>query len=85
MSTLQDLMGSNHDWAKSRAAIALHVNASFRSGELSKDEATELLTDLINADKLDKEANDFAVRTQLVNAITNLISVISSVTSIPGL
>jgi hypothetical protein len=82
---LDDLIGSNHAWAKQRAATAMHINASFRSGDLSKDEATELLQDLIDTDALDKEANDFAVRTQLVNAITNLITVISNATSIPGL
>jgi polyhydroxyalkanoate synthesis regulator phasin len=81
---LDDLMGCKHAWAGQRAAAAMHINASFRSGELSKDEAVELLNDLINTDKLDKEATDFSVRTQLVTAITNLISVISLATSIPG-
>ncbi len=84
MNELEQLLNSNRPWAAQRAANALHINASFRSGQLSQSEAVELLQDLINTDALDKEADDFTTRTEIVNAITDLINVLSAVTSIPG-
>lgn len=82
MNILEDLMNSNKTWASQRAALALHINSSFRSGEMSKSEAVEALQDLVNTDALTKEADDFSIRTQLVNAVNDLITVISAVSSL---
>lgn len=85
MNELTDLLHSNYDWAMHRAADALNINNAFLTGTLSKQQAIELLQDVINTDELDKVANDFTTRTKLVNAITQLISTLSDVTSIPGI
>lgn len=85
MNDLNTLLSCGYPWAAARAQTALQIQSSVASGQLSKSEATELLNDLIATDKLDAEANDFATRTKLVNAVESLITVISDVTSIPGL
>ncbi|MDE1830433.1 MAG: hypothetical protein KGI25_08930 [Thaumarchaeota archaeon] len=84
MNELEQLLGCNYPWATNRAQQALQIKAAVEANQITKEQATELLQDLINTDQLDKEATDFSVKTQLVNAVTNLISILSNVTSIPG-
>lgn len=78
MDALNSLLTCGYPWAQDRAQQALAISSAASGGQISKSEATELLQDLIATDKLDKEANDFTVRTNLVNAITQLISVVTS-------
>lgn len=85
MSSLTELFGSNYPWATQRAHDALNIQAAVKANQITVAQATEMLQNLIDIDALNKEANDFTIRTKLVNAITDLINVISSVTSIPGL
>ncbi len=82
MSALSNLIGSGSPWAAQRAQNALDIQAAVQAGQMSKSEATELLNDLITGDSLDKVADNFTIRTQLVNAVEALIAVI---TSIPGI
>ncbi len=82
MDELHSLLSCGYPWAVSRAQTALEITSAVHGGQMSKSEATELLQDLINTDTLDKEANDFATRTNLVNAITALISVVEAATSL---
>lgn len=84
MDELNALLSCGYPWAVTRAQTALEITSAVHGGQMSRDEATELLQDLVNTDTLDKEANDFSVRTKLVNAVTNLITLISNLTSIPG-
>jgi hypothetical protein len=82
MDELNSLLSCGFPWAVSRAQTALEITSAVHGNQISKSEATELLQDLLNTDKLDKEANNFAIKTELVNAITALISVVEA---IPGL
>jgi len=82
MNELELLLGTNYPWAGQRAQDALNIQAAVKANQISVAQATEMLQDLINTDALDKEADNFTIRTKLVNAITNLISVLSVVSSI---
>lgn len=84
MNELNELLGSNYPWAAQRAQDALNIQKAVSANQISHAQAIELLNDLIDTDSLNKEANDFTTKTKLVNAITNLINVVSSLTSIPG-
>lgn len=85
MNKLTELLGSNYPWATQRAHDALNIQAAVKANQITTAQATELLQNLIDTDALNKEANDLTTRTKLVDAITNLIHVISSISSIPGL
>lgn len=85
MNELNQLLNSGRPWAAERAQNALQIQQAVQANTMSKSEATELLQDLIATDALDKDADDFTTKTKLVNAINDLISVLTSVTSIPGL
>ena len=82
MNELNSLLTCGYPWAANRAQEALQISSAVHAGQMSKSEATELLQDLINTDALDKEANDFTTKTNLVNAITDLISVVEGLSSI---
>jgi len=73
MSALQDLVNGG-GWAAERASYALQVNEAVRNGELSPDEAKEILQDLINTQKLDEASADQQSRAMLVYGVTQLIS-----------
>ena len=70
---LHDLIASG-SWAAERAQYALQVNEAVQKGELSPDEAKEILADLIATDKLDEAATDQQARAMLVFGVTQLIS-----------
>ena len=72
MSTLSELVNSNQSWAADRAATAIEIQDALKSGDLSADDAKELLDNLIDAEKLEEEATDVVVRATLVKAITEI-------------
>jgi len=82
MDALNSLLTTGYPWAVNRAQAALHIQNAVQSGQMSKSEALELLQDIIATDKLDKEANNFTIKTELVNAVTALISVVTSIPTI---
>ncbi len=84
MSALTELLGSNYPWAAQRAQDALSIQTAVQANQITVAQATELLQDLIDTDALNKEANDFTTRTKLVNAVTDLITLISNASIIPG-
>lgn len=84
MNELAKLLQSGYDWAVHRAADAMNIHNAFITHTLTKEQAVELLNDILDTDELNKVATDFETKTKLVNAITDLINVISAVTSIPG-
>ena len=56
-SVLHEVINSGQTWAADRAAMALQVHEALSQGQMSQDEAREILNDLINTEKLDNEAN----------------------------
>lgn len=70
---LKDLVSSG-SWAAERAQYALQVDEAVRSGQLSVDEAKEILADLIATDKLDEAQAEQQARAMLVFGVTQLIS-----------
>jgi polyhydroxyalkanoate synthesis regulator phasin len=67
-------MTSGHSWAAERAQMALQVQEAVQNGQMSSDEAKEILADLIRTDKLDQEATDQQVRAALVFGVSQLAS-----------
>lgn len=82
MSALDELLGSNYPWAAQRAQDAINIQTAVNAKQILPDQAKELLQNLIDTDGLNKEANDFTTRTKLVNAITDLITIIEGLSSI---
>ena len=72
MSTLSELVNSNQSWVADRAAVAIEIQDALKSGDLSADDAKELLDNLIDAEKLEEEATNVVVRATLVKAITEI-------------
>ena len=70
--TLGDLVNSGKPWAAKRAQMALEIQEQLNAGNLSPDEAAELLEDLIRTDALEKEADDIETKAMLVSAITTI-------------
>lgn len=66
---LQWLSSCGRPWAEQRAQYALRLNEALRLGEISSDEYTELMADLINSDRLNAEADDMDVKNLLVATI----------------
>ncbi len=73
-SVLHEVINSGQTWAADRAAMALQVHEALSQGQMSQDEAREILNDLINTEKLDSEATDMQVRAALVFGVTQIIS-----------
>jgi hypothetical protein len=70
MASLQELAHCGSGWAETRAKTALDIQQQRNSGALSPAEAAELMQDLIATDRLNEEADDMAVKTALITAIT---------------
>jgi polyhydroxyalkanoate synthesis regulator phasin len=68
-----EVMNSGHPWAAERAQYALQVHEALQNGQISPDEAREILNDLINTDKLNQVATDQQVRAALVFGVTQII------------
>ena len=75
---LLQLAGCGMPWAADRAKFALQIADGVQSGQLSRDEASALLQDLINTDKLNAEATDAEARAALVFGITQLATILLS-------
>ena len=60
---------STHPWAQARAQYALQICEAVNKGEMTADEAQELMRDLVSMDKLDSECDDMALKTALVQAV----------------
>jgi polyhydroxyalkanoate synthesis regulator phasin len=73
-SVLHEVINSGQTWAADRAAMALQVHEALSQGQMSQDEAREILNDLINTEKLDSEATDMQIRAALVFGVTQIIS-----------
>ena len=76
MTELDQLLHSDKAWVRTRAELALQIVNQKQRGEITSDEAKELLEDLVRTDKLDAEADDIALKTMLVTGIYAIIQVI---------
>jgi polyhydroxyalkanoate synthesis regulator phasin len=66
---LQNIANSNVPWAAARAQYALQICEAVNAGQMSADEAQELMKDLVRMDKLDAESSDLQMKTALVQAV----------------
>ena len=71
---LIEVMNSNEAWAYERASYAIKISEAVDRGELSTDEAKELLEDLISTDVLEEESSNSELRAALVFGVTQIIS-----------
>jgi len=65
---------SGDQWAAERAQYALQIHDAVTSGQLSKEEATEVLQDMIATQQLQEQAQADQVKAALFFGITQLIS-----------
>lgn len=77
MQELDHLIQSDKPWAQKRAEMALNIMNQAQLGAISKDEARELLEDLVRTDALEAEADDMQVKAMLVTAIWGLSQVLA--------
>jgi len=75
MDELQALIGSGNGWAQQKASLALEFSQQYQSGQMSKEEYTELLQDLIRTDRLDEECSDVEMKSMLVTGVMGLIAI----------
>lgn len=73
-NVLHEVMQSGQPWAAERAQMALQIAEAVQTGQMSQDEARELLADLVNTDKLNADATDQQLRAALVFGVTQLAS-----------
>jgi hypothetical protein len=69
MQTLYEIAGSDRGWAAQRAAMVIAITEQLQAGNISNDEARELMLDLVRMDQLDAEADDIELKTALVQAV----------------
>lgn len=74
MSLLTDIINSGESWAAERAQYALQVSEAVSSGQLSADEAKEILADLISTEKLEEASTNAQLRAALVEAVSTAAS-----------
>jgi polyhydroxyalkanoate synthesis regulator phasin len=65
---------SGDQWAAERANYALQVHQAVTSGQMSTDEAKEVLQDMIATQQLQEQANADHVKAALFFGIMQLIS-----------
>lgn len=76
MQTLYEIAGSDRGWAAQRAAMVIAITEQVQAGQLSREEARELMQDLVRMDQLDAEADDLALKTALVTAVWAVAQVV---------
>jgi polyhydroxyalkanoate synthesis regulator phasin len=69
MQVLYDIAGSDRGWAAQRAAMVIAITEQLSAGNISPDEARELMLDLVRMDQLDSEADDIELKAALVSAV----------------
>lgn len=69
MQVLYEIAGSDRGWAAQRAAMVIAITEQLQAGNISNDEARELMLDLVRMDQLDAEADDIELKTALVQAV----------------
>jgi hypothetical protein len=75
MTDLDQLLHSDKPWVQQRAQMALEIVNQRQTGQISGDEARELLADLVRTDVLEAEADDLQMKTFLVTAIYGIAEI----------
>jgi hypothetical protein len=76
--TLEQLAQCGAGWAQERAQVALEATDAVKSGQISRADYIELMKDLVNADQLNKDADNIELKAALETAILGLISIAGS-------
>ncbi len=76
MQALYEIAGCDRGWAAQRAAMVIAITEQVQAGQLSRDEARELMQDLVRMDQLDAEADDMALKAALVAAVWAVAQVV---------
>ena len=71
---LVNVVNMGNPWAAERAQYALQVEQAVQSGQMSADEAKEVLQDLLNTQVLAEQAAEAEAKAALAFGITQLIS-----------
>lgn len=66
---LEDLYNSGRPWAVERAQLLESYVNAFQTGQISRDEYAELLTDLGRIDGLEQDVNDIVLKSKLIAAL----------------
>lgn len=66
---LEDLYNSGRPWAVERAQLLESYVNAFQSGQISREEYAELLTDLSRMDSIEQDVNDIVLKSKLISAL----------------
>ena len=66
---LEDLYSSGKPWAIERAQLLESYVSAFQSGQISREEYAELLTDLSRMDTIEQDVNDIVLKSKLIAAL----------------
>lgn len=66
---LEDLYNSSRPWAIERAQLLESYVNAFQTGEISREEYAELLTDLSRMDSIEQDVNDIVLKSKLIAAL----------------
>jgi hypothetical protein len=66
---LEDLHNSGRPWAVEHAQLLESYVNAFQTGQISRDEYAELLTDLGRFDSLEQDVNDIVLKSKLIAAL----------------
>jgi polyhydroxyalkanoate synthesis regulator phasin len=76
LQQLRELTQCGQPWAAERAGYVLQIAEARERGEISADEARELMLDVVRTDQLDQEAADIQLKTMLVTAVYAVAQVV---------
>jgi hypothetical protein len=76
MQVLYEIAGSDKGWAAQRAAMVIAITEQLQAQQITREEALELMQDLVRMDQLDAEADDIALKTALVSAVWAVAQVV---------
>ena len=66
---LEDLYNSGKPWAVERAQLLESYVNAFQTGQVSREEYAELLTDLSRMDSIEQDVNDIVLKSKLIAAL----------------
>jgi hypothetical protein len=66
---LEDLYNSGRPWAVERAQLLESYVNAFQTGQISREEYAELLTDLGRIDSIEQDVNDIVLKSKLISAL----------------
>jgi len=67
---LEEIIGTEDDWAVERAKLAQGLIKEAEAGDITMDEYRELMEDLIRADEVEKASSNIEIKSMVVGAIT---------------